>query len=533
MDYAHEWTDGEISKLERAMAREYGQAAREMRSKLDRHLAKHEEKLKKMRARLAAGEITDGEMRDWLADQAMDRRYLQDMVSSLSGDADRARERAMALVEDRIPRIYAENADYGAFEVDRAARLDTRFNLMDEDTARQLIGRGEALFEPPRPNAAKVRAWTDRKLTSAITQGILQGESIPHISKRLRSVCEMSLAASVRTARTACTGAENAGRVSSYQRAERLGIELRQEWLATLDSRTRDSHRLLDCERIEVGETFSNGCRFPGDPQGPAREVYNCRCTLVAAVDGVDQDAAARFQRLPDGMTYEEWREQARARMAGQQVGEPPVAGIPEPRYGVFRGLSYVEDGLGSHWGDGSDLDPRLMIMRDTGFDEARAEQVRRDVSSWVGQGYRKIRLEEGDYALTADRLDEFIAASPKYRGTVYRGIGVERSTADDMLEALRGGGSIDNHGIASWATESDWATEFMSMNSEELDDPVGIVFQLDENRSGASIKHIADIDNDEVVAPRGVRYELAGEVETVVDPYEGEYLLVHVREVS
>lgn len=121
-------------------------------------------------------------------------------------------------------------------------------------------------------------------------------------------MCEMSLAASVRTARTACTGAENAGRVGSYQRAERLGIELRQEWLATLDSRTRDSHRLLDCERIEVGETFSNGCRFPGDPQGPGREVYNCRCTLVAAVDGVDQDAAARFQRLPDGMTYEEWK---------------------------------------------------------------------------------------------------------------------------------------------------------------------------------------------------------------------------------
>ena len=319
MDAAHEWTDEEIARLERRMSREYGTAVKDMRSKLDKFLARYEEGLAKRTAELDGTPEAKKALDAWKRDQAMNRKYLEGMVESLSRDATEATQRAMALVEDRLPSIYAENANWAAFEVDRAARLDTRFDLQDESTVRELVGRGERLFEPPRPNAAKVRAWTERKLTAAVTQGILQGESIPHIADRMAEVYGSDRAAAVRAARTACTGAENAGRVSSYERAEELGIGMRQEWMATLDKWTRDTHRLLDGERVAVGGTFTtaNGdeLRFPGDPQGPPEEVYNCRCTLVAAVDGIDQSAAARFDRLPDDMSYEDWRQQARERL--------------------------------------------------------------------------------------------------------------------------------------------------------------------------------------------------------------------------
>lgn len=539
-DPAHEWTDERLRDLERAMRDEYSQAAEEMRDRLDRALrAYSSEKAQREKAMDSTEEAMKAH-REWLRMQAIQQTRMGSMVDQLADAAVNANARAMDMVRDAVPTIYSENANRAAFDVDKAVGYDTKFTLVDESTVRALIGSGVTdspilrEVRVPKVSRPKDYQWNRQEFTSAVTQGILQGESVPDIVKRTRSIFGMNRAAAFRAARTATTSAECAGRVSSYRRAERLGIDLMQEWMATVDPRTRPSHVALDGERVAVGEEFSNGLRFPGDPQGPGREVYNCRCTLVAAVDGIDQSAAARFSRLPDGMTYEGWRQRALDRLeAARQAGEPGVAHTPEPRYGEFRDLSYVDDNLGAHWGDGSDLDPQRMIMEDTGFDADRAEQVRKDVSSWVGQGYKKIRLEEGDYALTADRLEEFISASPKYEGTVYRGICVERDTADNILETLRDGGSIDNHGIASWATESDWATEFASMGGEEMNDPVGIVFQLDENRSGASIKHIADIDNDEVIAPEGVRYELSGSIETVVDPYEGKYVLAHVREAS
>lgn len=89
-----------------------------------------------------------------------------------------------------------------------------------------------------------------------------------------------------------------------------------QEWLATLDGRTRHSHAVLDGEQVAQDKKFSNGCRYPGDPQGPAWEIYNCRCTLVAAIDGIDTSSAKRRARTSMGdneiisnMTYKQWVE--------------------------------------------------------------------------------------------------------------------------------------------------------------------------------------------------------------------------------
>lgn len=335
-------------------------------------------------------------------------------------------------------------------------------------------------------------AWNRRKVEAAARGAV--GRTPAEAGERMRQVADMNSNACARRVRTAINGAENAGRMDAM-----LAMGGSKRWVTMADELVRDSHAALHGVVVPVDEPFDNGLMFPGDPSGPPEEVYNCRCTLEWVDDGESSDEV-----LED-----------------------------EVRYGEFRDLSYVDDGLGAHWGDGSDLDPMRMVMEDTGFDAERTEQVRRDVSSWVGTGYTGIRAEEGAYAQTAERLEEFISASPKYEGTVYRGIGVERETADEILATLRGGGSIDNHGIASWATESDWATTFAEMGGEDKSDPVSIVLQLDENRSGTSIKHIADIDNDEVIAPKGVRYELSGSIETVVDPYEGEYVLVHVREAS
>ncbi len=153
------------------------------------------------------------------------------------------------------------------------------------------------MFAAPSLDVAKDKRWNRRLMASQLTQGIMLGESIPRLAGRMRRVTGSNHATAVRIARTAATGAENAGRVASYKRARGMGIKLKQEWVAALDGRTRHSHRQLDGERREVGEAFSNGCRFPGDPQARYAEVCNCRCTLIAAVDGVDTSDGAGCRR--------------------------------------------------------------------------------------------------------------------------------------------------------------------------------------------------------------------------------------------
>jgi len=55
-----------------------------------------------------------------------------------------------------------------------------------------------------------------------------------------------------------------------------------KEWLTQGDSRVRPTHTGCEAEGvIPIGDTFSNGCDYPGDPQGEPEEVINCRCSLL------------------------------------------------------------------------------------------------------------------------------------------------------------------------------------------------------------------------------------------------------------
>jgi hypothetical protein len=132
------------------------------------------------------------------------------------------------------------------------------------------------------------------------------------------------------------TSAQNGGRIDSYKRAESMGIKILQQWMATLDSRTRHEHRQLDGQKRKVGEPFEvegEKIFFPGDPAAEPYLTYNCRCTLVGEVEGVDynlSDKSQRDNKLGD-MTYEEWKEEKRK----QDNAEPPAPkpeSKPEPK---------------------------------------------------------------------------------------------------------------------------------------------------------------------------------------------------------
>lgn len=235
-----------------------------------------------------------------------------------------SRRVALTYVNDATPSIYSLNRNYAAYTIERVAG-NVDFTLWDEQTVRRLIVEQPDLM-PYYPKAAAVKRGIDleygkKQITKCVTSSVLQGKSIKGISDDLqRYIPTMSRDSAIRTARTAVTGAQNAGRMDSYVAAEKMGIKLKREWVATLDNRTRHAHAMLDGQKADIDKPFEvDGYKimFPGDRSAPGYLVYNCRCTLVAAVDGVDTSDAMRRARDPEtggnvlikNMTYQEWQD--------------------------------------------------------------------------------------------------------------------------------------------------------------------------------------------------------------------------------
>jgi SPP1 gp7 family putative phage head morphogenesis protein len=120
--------------------------------------------------------------------------------------------------------------------------------------------------------------WT--AVRNELTAGVLGGESVDQLKRRVRQSMETSESRARTVARTEVIGATNAG---SFFQAKALGVGTKT-WLATDDRRTRRSHDRAEGQEVGLDEAFEVGgamLRFPHDPNGPAKETVNCRCTML------------------------------------------------------------------------------------------------------------------------------------------------------------------------------------------------------------------------------------------------------------
>lgn len=352
-DLGHQLTDKKLAKLERRIAKLYREAGEELQATIDAYFeqfAKRDEEMKALIGTVQNGkEWTEADYKQWRLNQiGRGERYqaMRDKVAHRVTDANAV---AVSYTNDATPGIYSLNRNYSAYTIEQVAG-NVGFDLWDEQTVKRLIVEQPDLMPYYPPKRALKRgidlAYGKKQITASVTSSILQGKSIKHMADDLQKrITTMSRDSAIRTARTAVTGAQNAGRMDSYAAAQKMGIKLKKEWLATLDARTRHSHAMLDGEQVAQDKKFSNGCRFPGDPQGPPWEIYNCRCTLVAAVEGVDTSTAQRRARnaatgqteVISNMTYAEW--------AGWKKKQPKKAAKPSftPAASIEEAQKYAE----------------------------------------------------------------------------------------------------------------------------------------------------------------------------------------------
>lgn len=323
-DQAHDFAERKIAEFQAEVRGTYQQAQADAQEALSRFLERFEKEDERKREKVKAGELSEADYKAWRKGKILRSRQLSSTLDQVSQAMTEANQVAMAALRGKLPEVYAENANYAAFSICKETGAAVAFDIVDPDTVGHMLTAGAALL--PAVDVAKDVAWNRKLVSSQLTQGVLLGESIPKIARRVKNVTGSNIATATRAARTAVTGAECAGRMASYERAKGMGIKLKKEWVSTLDNRTRHSHRQLDGERIENKESakFSNGCRYPGDPTARYAEICNCRCTVIAAVEGFETDDAERWSKLPKGMTYEEWK----AGGSGKKAAEALQASI-------------------------------------------------------------------------------------------------------------------------------------------------------------------------------------------------------------
>jgi len=203
-------------------------------------------------------------------------------------------QKAVDVANETMPEFYSMAYNGMAAAITKSAKaigVKTSFDLVDKKTV-QYLRRNKKLLLPKKDlDPVKDKPWNAKKINAQVLQGIKKGEDIPTIAKRIQNVEEMNEAASIRTARTMCTGCENKGRMDMMHEAQEMGLILKKVWLSTDDDRTRDWHRPEDFNELEidVDEPFHNtlgDIMYPGDPEADPANVYNCRCTLTYEVVG-------------------------------------------------------------------------------------------------------------------------------------------------------------------------------------------------------------------------------------------------------
>lgn len=361
-------TDQILAEIEAKTHAAYKQAAKELEAKAEKQWDKLFKKYNEVEQQLNKGEITKAEFDAWFSRQSAMAQQMTDLAEVLAKDLHKTNQIAAKIATDSMADVYALNANYAMYDIfdkgglhpvsydwyvndvlkGKPANMGASFLLYNHDTAELLLktewsvapekGKNSLLPAPSKKKLKELKAlkatnpdqlWDQKHLESAILQGVLQGEPSWKIAKRLSGVATMDERQAIRNARTMTTNVQNMGRQRSYLNAKDMGIDLVIEWCANLDGVTRDSHRHMHGERRSNTKTgkFSNGCRWPGDPQGPAAEVYNCRCTTLSWVKGFEHDKVTDNPYLQDKqMTFEEWQNAMKKASSAVPIPTPAPA---------------------------------------------------------------------------------------------------------------------------------------------------------------------------------------------------------------
>jgi uncharacterized protein with gpF-like domain len=166
----------------------------------------------------------------------------------------------------------------------RAGEKQAPIRLERKDFASTMakIAMRYIMLEAFRRHIVDIAETTRAQIIAAVQRGYSEGLGQSGVASIVRDlVPSLSRHRSAVIARTETHGAASYG---GFAAAQETGLDLRKEWVAAEDERTREDHAAMNGTTIAMGEAFEfpgYTLMYPGDPSGPPEGIINCRCTLA------------------------------------------------------------------------------------------------------------------------------------------------------------------------------------------------------------------------------------------------------------
>lgn len=269
MDKAHKFVDKELTKYEKELKKIYSQALKEIEKEL----------------KYNSDKLNGGDMKT--TRQSLKR--LNDLFKRMTIEFNNADLKAISLLEKELKKIGITNLEYAEELINTKISelgIDETYTLFNDNILSNII-KGNVFTEIAMEGFTD-KAYIYNELRREFAVGLLKGESIPKLAKRIQKSLNSSMNRAILIARTENTRVQNQSREEVFKNATEKGIKLKKQWISAGDKRVRASHQRLNGEIVNMNESFSNNCEYPGDPNGGSSEVCNCRCTFVALIEGVD-----------------------------------------------------------------------------------------------------------------------------------------------------------------------------------------------------------------------------------------------------
>ena len=163
----------------------------------------------------------------------------------------------------------------------------------------------------------KNKLITNDRIISSVVGGMIAGLGVNAVKNRLKTSIEQDYNIKKRMFETKENEIRNKSRENAFIKASSK-VDLLKVWVATLDTRTRRSHRDLDGTTLKINQKFKGkfGEGLSPSRMNDPRENINCRCRLAYVYDKKSLEDSQRIERNPDTrrntigkyQTYEQYK---------------------------------------------------------------------------------------------------------------------------------------------------------------------------------------------------------------------------------